>query len=242
MFDSKPKKEKIQILSITGKVLYEHEEEDNSLKKAVVAANLYGANLYGANLRGANLYGADLYGADLYGADLRGADLRGADLRGANLRGANLRGADLRGANLRGADLRGANLRGADLRGADLRGANLRGADLKNLPEDYINQCSRDMLFIFRALKAELPEFRKKLIAGKINGSQYEGDCACLIGTMAKIDGGLDKVCKTIPFYSKGAQNPGESWFLAIHEGDTPKNNEFSKHALMLVDMVLKEK
>ncbi len=165
-----------------------------------------------------------------------------ADLYGANLRGANLRDADLRDANLYGADLRGANLRGADLRGADLHGADLRGADLAKLPTDYINQCSRDMLFIFQCLKAELPAFREKLIAGEIDGTQYSGDCACLIGTMGKIDGGIDKVCQTIPFYEKGTHNGGEAWFLNIHKGDTPKNNEFSKHALKLVDMVLKDK
>ena len=139
---------KVTIKSIWGSVLYESEKE--TIKEAVVDANLRGANLRGANLRGADLYDANLRGADLYGADLRGANLRGANLRGADLRYADLRGADLRGANLRGANLRGANLRGAnlrgadlryaDLRGADLRGANLRGADLrgaKNIKGDY---------------------------------------------------------------------------------------------------------
>ncbi len=138
-----------------------------------------------------------------------------------------------------GANLYGADLRGADLRGANLYGADLRGADLKNLPQDYINQCSRDILFIFQCLKVELPEFRKKLIAGEIDGTQYKGDCACLIGTMANLDGGIEKVCKTIPFYKKGTHNPGEAWFLNIHQGDIPKNNEFSAHVLRLIDMVL---
>ena len=150
--------------------------------------------------------------------------------------------ADLRGADLRGADLRGAELRDADLRDADLRGADLRGIKLKNLPENFINQCSRDILFIFSCLKKELPEFRKKLIEGKINGSQYTGECACLIGTLGNIDGGIEKVCNAIPYYEKGTHNMGETWFLNIREGDTPKNNEFSKHVLKLVDMVLKGK
>jgi hypothetical protein len=167
---------------------------------------------------------ANLYGADLYEADLRGADLRGADLRRANLRGANLRGA---------------NLYGANLYGADLYGADLYGADLKKLPTDYINQCSRDILFILNQLKSEVPGLRKALIEGRVNGTQYEGDCACLIGTLGKLDGGVENVCETIPFYEKGTYNPGEAFFLNIHTGDTPKNNSFSKHAVMLCDMVL---
>jgi hypothetical protein len=249
------KKIKIEIKNWAGKVLFEYEKEGNTIKDTVVEANLRGANLreadlYEADLRAANLRGANLYGANLYGANLRGADLRGANLRAANLYGANLRGADLREANLRGADLRGANLYGAnlyganlygaDLRAANLRGADLRGADLEKLPQDFINQASRDMLFIFEKLKGELPFLREKLVKGEVDGSQYEGDCACLIGTLGKADGGVDKVCQVIPYYEKGTHNAGENWFLNIKKGDTPENNEFAKHALKLIDMVLK--
>ena len=148
-------KTKIEIKSICGSVLFEHEKENNSFKDTLIEAvkrgadlgganlfdaNLFGANLFGANLRGANLRGANLCGACLFGANLRGANLFGADLCGAylfgadlfcaNLRGANLFGANLRGSNLFGANLRDANLGGADLCGAYLFGANLSGADL----------------------------------------------------------------------------------------------------------------
>jgi hypothetical protein len=244
-------KTKIKINSIWGSLIWESEKE--TLKEAVVEknqrdANLYGANLrdanlYGANLRGANLRGANLYDANLYGANLRDANLRGANLRDANLRGANLYGADLYGANLRGANLRGANLRDANLRGANLRGANLRdanlrGANLYKLPKDFIYQCSRDILFILQSLKKETPYLKKMLIEGKVSGTQYEGECACLIGTLANGDGGLQKVCESIPFYEKGTHNMGETWFLNIREGDTPETNEFSAHVLKLIEMV----
>ena len=98
------------------------------------------------------------------------------------------------------------------------------------------------MLFIFQSLKKELPFLRDKLIKGEVDGTQYEGDCACLIGTLANADGALNKVCETIPFYDKGLHNFGEQWFYQIHKGDTPENNQFSKHALELIDSVLKEK
>jgi uncharacterized protein YjbI with pentapeptide repeats len=209
---------------ITGSVIYESTKE--TIKEAVVAAVAGGANLRDANLRDANL---------------RDANLRDANLRDANLRDANLRGANLRDANLRGANLRGANLRGANLRGANLRGANLRDADLEKLPTPYINECSRDILFILEHLKSEVPGLKKALLEGRVDGSQYEGDCACLIGTLGNVDGGLDKVCEAIPFYEKGTHNPGESFFLNIHEGDTPETNSFSKHAVMLCDMVIGE-
>ena len=183
------------------------ESEKETLKEAVVEKNSHDADLHGADLRDADLYGADLYGADLHGANLRDADLYDADLRGANLRGADLYGADLHGANL------------------------------WQLPKDYINQCSRDILSIFNYLKKEVKFLKEKLIDGKIDGTQYEGNCACLIGTLANGDGGIDAVCETIPFYEKGTHNPGEAFFYNIKKGDTPENNQFSAHVLKLIEM-----
>ncbi|HEY5234716.1 MAG TPA: pentapeptide repeat-containing protein, partial [Rhabdochlamydiaceae bacterium] len=157
----------------------------------------------------------------------------------ADLRFADLRFADLRFADLTSANLTSANLTSADLRSADLTSANLRFADLKNLPQDYINQCSRDILFILEHTKNEIPYLREKLIKGEVDGTQYEGDCACLIGSLGKADGGTDKICSTIPFYEKGLHNYGEQWFWQIKKGDTPKNNEFAAHALKLIEMVI---
>jgi hypothetical protein len=81
----------IQIKSIFGKLLFEFEKEDNSVKLALIEAVKQGADLQGADLRGADLRGAYLQGADLRGAYLRGADLQGADLRGAYLQGVKIK-------------------------------------------------------------------------------------------------------------------------------------------------------
>jgi uncharacterized protein YjbI with pentapeptide repeats len=113
-------KTKIQINSTFGKLLFEFEKENNSIRSTLIEAAKINADLGGADLSGANLSGANLSGANL-----SGADLRSANLSGANLSGANLSGADLSGANLRSADLRGAELRSANLSGANLSGANL---------------------------------------------------------------------------------------------------------------------
>ena len=61
---------KIEIRTIFGNVLFEHEAENNTLKKT---------------LEEAVKNGVKLCAADLHGADLRGADLRGANLCSANL-------------------------------------------------------------------------------------------------------------------------------------------------------------
>ena len=124
-------KTKIQIKTVFGKLLFEFEKEDNSIKETLIEAVRRGAYLQGADLQGADLQGAYLQGANLRGAYLQGANLHGADLQGANLRGADLQGADLQGADLQGANLRGAYLQGAYLQGANLQGANLHGIKIK---------------------------------------------------------------------------------------------------------------
>jgi hypothetical protein len=121
-------KTKIQIKSIFGKLLFEFEKEDNTVKETVIEAKNSRADLSDADLSDAYLSGADLSRANLSGADLSDAYLSGADLSGANLYGANLSGADLSGA-----DLSDAYLSGADLYGADLSRANLYGVKIKKI-------------------------------------------------------------------------------------------------------------
>lgn len=75
-----------------------------------------------------------------------------------------------------------------------------------------------------------------------MDGTQYEGECACLIGSLGKgTMEGVKKVCKIIPFYDKGLENYGEQWFWQIQKGDTPENSFFAKHALVLIDSILLE-
>ena len=195
-----------------GEAVYVAEVEDddpNPLRTAVVMAVCSRANLTRANLRGADLEGANLRGADLEGANLTGANLRGANLRGADLEGANLTGANLTGANLRGADLTRADLRGANLTGANLRGANLRGI-------------RDDIRLILDITPAEVPGLLAKLRAGEIDGSCYEGACACLVGTVANL-----RACHytNIPGLAPDSSRPAERWFTGIGRGATPDNN-----------------
>jgi hypothetical protein len=150
-----------------------------------------------------------------------GANLRGANLSDANLRGANLSGANLRDAYLRGANLSDANLSGANLRGADLRDANLRGADLQPVRDD--------IWAVLSSAPAEVPAVIEALKAGRVDGSTYTGECACLVGTIGKARGSsVDDLGSLKPNSSR----PAERFFMGIRSGDTPETNQFSKLAL----------
>ena len=132
---------------------------------------------------------------------------------------ADLSYADLSSANLRSANLSSANLRYANLSYADLRYANLSYADLSSIKEDFFKR-----LKITRNEAKGLYDYLKK---GLVDGSSYEGACACFVGTLAKI------TKENYEHLSSGlkpeSSSPTERWFLAIRRGDTPENNEVSK-------------
>ena len=192
------------------------------------SADLSDADLYGANLSGANLYGANLSDADLRDANLRDAnlsyanlsdaDLYGANLSGANLRDANLRDADLRDANLRDANLSYANLSGANLRGANLSGANLSGANLRSFKADF--------WAILTTARKEIPGLITAMREGRIDGSTYSGECACLVGTIANV--------RHVSAFmlEQDSSRPAEQWFLMIKKGDKPGDDSSGGFAL----------
>ena len=151
-------------------------------------------------------------------ANLSDANLSDANLSGAYLSRANLSDAYLSGANLSRADLSGANLSGANLSGADLSDANLSGADLRPIRADFYD--------VLAWAPAEVPALIDALKNGRVDGSTYEGACACLVGTIANVRG-ID--------YSSlehDAGRPIERFFAAIRKGDTPDTNQFSAVAL----------
>ena len=149
-----------------------------------------------------------------------------ASLRDADLRDADLRGADLRGADLSDADLSDAVLSDAVLIGADLRGADLRDADLSEQKNDFFD-------ILLRA-QGEIAGLRAALVAGRVDGSTYEGECACLVGTIAHVRGGqYDALGNGL---KPDASRPAERWFLGLRKGDTPKTSQISQITVEWLD------
>ena len=114
---------------------------------------------------------------------------------------------------------------GADLRSADLSGADLSGANLSPIKADFF------MVLLYA--KNEVNGLRQALLDGKVDGSTYTGECACLVGTLANV-----RHCKhnEIPFLIPDSERPAERWFLAITKGSTPENNNAAKITLEWID------
>jgi len=164
--------------------------------------------------------GAVLYRATVDAYDERAAlraVMKKAARERAALRGADLRGADLTGADLTDAVLRDAVLTGADLRGADLTGAVLTDADLDAVRDDFWR--------VLDAAPNEALQLAEALVAGQVNGSCYEGDCACLVGTIANARGCYYGELGAL---KPDANRPAECWFLGIRPGMSPEHSRIA--------------
>ena len=168
--------------------------------------------------------GTNLSGTDLSSAELSSANLRGADLSSANLSSADLSSADLRGADLSSAELRSTNLRGADLRSTNLSSAELSSANLREQKTDFWD--------ILLHAPAEIQGLRLALTEGRVDGSTYEGPCACLVGTIANVRNANYQDIGIKPDSSR----PAERWFMGIEKGDTPETNQISRITVEWLD------
>lgn len=109
-------------------------------------------------------------------------------------------------------------LHGDELRDVYLRDADLRGADAKPIKADLWD-------VLLKAIP-EIPNLKKSLVEGKVDGSTYDGECSCLCGTLEKSD---NKKLSKIIFDQRDSSRPIERLFLGIKKGDTPETNPVSK-------------
>lgn len=100
-------------------------------------------------------------------------------------------------------------------------GSDLSGSNLTPIRDDIwavLSSAPSEVVGLIAALKE-----------GRIDGTAYEGECACLVGTIANIrhvsKNGLNGLMPN-------SSRPVERFFLGINKGDTPETNQFSKLAL----------
>ncbi len=86
-----------------------------------------------------------------------------------------------------------------------MRGAYLSGA--------YLRSTKADFFMILAMGHAEVPHLIKALKDGRVDGSTYEGDCACLVGTLE--NGGASGI-------PHQGSSPAEQWFVPIRKGTKP--------------------
>jgi hypothetical protein len=84
------------------------------------------------------------------------------------------------------------------------------------LPAGLTAKIKDDLFSVLALAPQEVSALQKALRAGKIDGSMYESECCCFVGTLEKA-GKLK-----LPHNSTRA---AEKWFFPIRRGDTPATN-----------------
>ena len=86
-----------------------------------------------------------------------------------------------------------------------------------------------DLWAVLSAAPKEVDGLRLALAEGRVNGSTYQGKCACLVGTIANVRGvNFD----SLDLLKPNSGRPIERFFMSIREGDKPDTNPFSQLAL----------
>lgn len=121
--------------------------------------------------------------------------------------------ADLARAYLADANLARANLARANLADANLADANLARADLY---DEQLRPFKADLWTELTETRAhaEVPGLIQALREGRVDGSKYEGECCCLVGTLANIRG------VSFQEFNPNSDRPSERWFMMIRQGD----------------------
>jgi hypothetical protein len=82
---------------------------------------------------------------------------------------------------------------------------------------------------VLSSAPAEAPAVLEALRAGRVEGSTYQGECACLVGTIANA---RHTDYTNLGVLQPNSGRPAEVWFLGIHKGDTPETNTQAKYAV----------
>lgn len=118
----------------------------------------------------------------------------------------------------------------ADLSEANLSKANLSKADLSEADLRYIKH---DIWGILLHALPEVPALRLALLEGRVDGSVYSGECACLCGTIANVRGcGFTQLAGIQP----NVDSLAERFFLAIRPGDTPDESQPAALVVQWID------
>lgn len=96
--------------------------------------------------------------------------------------------------------------------------ADLSDADLQPIRADFYD--------VLAWAPSEVPALIEAIKSGRVDGSTYQGECACLVGTIANVRG------VNYESLEHASYRPIERFFANIRLGDTPETNQSSAIAV----------
>lgn len=112
-------------------------------------------------------------------------------------------------------------------------GAVIRTVDAADLIRANLEIIKADIFEILSHAPREVAGLRLAILEGRIDGSTYEGPCACLVGTIAILQ---ECPFENVPGIPTDYSRPAERFFTGIRKGDTPETNTVSAIVLGWID------
>ena len=160
--------------------------------------------------------GSSFDGSRFDGSSFDGSRFVGSSFVGSSFVGSSFDGSRFVGSSFDGSSFVGSSFVGSSFDGSRFVGSSFDGSSFVGSSFDGEGDAKQDFLSIISDARDEIAGLIAALRDGRINGSVYSGDCACLVGTIANLRG-VD--VRTLHCDSS---RPAEKWFLMISEGDRP--------------------
>jgi uncharacterized protein YjbI with pentapeptide repeats len=218
----------------TGEILFEFEKEGNTHKETVTE---FLKEKAGTTIRDADLSEMDLSGVSFYNSSFYNSSFDNSSFYNSSFYNSSFDNSSFDNSSFDNSSFYNSSFYNSSFYNSSFYNSSFDNSTIKFLEEanqigllDFIRD---DYWAILIAAGHEVPGIRAAIIEGRIDGSAYEGTCACLCGTIANIRGVNYKALEAI---KPNSNRPVERFFANIKKGDTPETNISSKYALQWLD------
>jgi uncharacterized protein YjbI with pentapeptide repeats len=190
-----------------------------------VGSRFVGSSFVGSRFVGSRFVGSSFVGSRFVGSRFDGSSFVGSRFVGSRFDGSSFDGSSFVGSSFDGSSFVGSRFVGSRFVGSRFVGSRFVGSSFDGStdnPGHPFYGIRLDVWAILDAAPGEVAALREKMLAGEIDGSVYQGECACLCGTIANAQG--------VPYtdlegITPDAERPAERWFGPIRRGDKPTDN-----------------
>jgi hypothetical protein len=177
----------------------------------------------GSRFDGSSFVDSSFDGSSFVGSSFVGSSFVGSSFVGSSFDDSSFDGSSFVGSSFDGSSFVGSSFVGSSFDGSSFVGSSFVGSSFDDSSFDGECDAKADFIEVISRARLEIPAMVKALREGRVNGSTYEGECACLVGTLENAG------ATGLPHDS---ERPIERWFMMISEGDKPGDSSPGGYAI----------
>jgi hypothetical protein len=230
------KKIKFQIKSIAGAILFEWEQEDNTMRTTVekFLAEKEGSLIKDANLSGLDLSNIDFSNSKFDNSKFDNSKFYNSQFDNSKFYNSKFDNSQFYNSQFYNSQFDNSQFYNSQFDNSQFYNSQFDSASINNLKASGALEPVRfDFFGRLLVLKNEVAFLKQALIEGRVDGSTYTKECSCFMGTAARA-----KKCShtELPGIKPDASSDTERWFMGISKGDTPENSEIVKLTLEWIE------